>query len=84
MYYYIVVDKVGKTLEIFPAKSCEAATEKAYAKARLNIELSGIQSIQFCNRFKAFTRELSTVERLRNTAEAMHNKGITVIECVIE
>lgn len=52
MYYYIVVDKIGKTLEIFPAKSCEAATEKAYAKARLNVELSGIQSIQFCNRYK--------------------------------
>jgi hypothetical protein len=31
-----------------------------------------------------FARELATVERLRNTAEAMHNKGITVIECVIE
>lgn len=52
MYYYIVVDKIGKTLEIFPAESCEAATEKAYAKTRLNIELSGIQSIQFCNRYK--------------------------------
>lgn len=52
MYYYIVVDKIGKILEIFPAESCEAATEKAYAKTRLNIELSGIQSIQFCNRYK--------------------------------
>lgn len=52
MYYYIVVDKAGKTLEIFPAESCEAATEKAYAKTRLNIELNGMQSIQFCNRFK--------------------------------
>ena len=52
-YYYIVVDTLDKTLEIFPASSCQATTEKAIAAAKFGIEnLSGIQSIQFSNRFR--------------------------------
>lgn len=52
-YYYIVVDTLEKTLEVFPAASCQATTEKAIAAAKFGIEnLSGIQSIQFNNRFR--------------------------------
>ena len=52
-YYYIVVDTLDKTLEIFPASSCQATTEKAIATAKFGIEnLNGIQSIQFSNRFR--------------------------------
>lgn len=64
MYYYVVVDKIGKTLEIFPSESCEAATEEAYAKTRLNMKLNGMQSIQFCNRYKfIFNGESDKINR---------------------
>ena len=59
-YYYIVIDTLEKTLEIFPAGTCQAATEKAIAVAKFGIEnLSGIQSIQFSNRFKLIFNGLS-------------------------
>lgn len=52
-YYYIVIDTLEKTLEVFPASTCQATTEKAIAAAKFGIEnLSGIQSIQFSNRFR--------------------------------
>lgn len=52
-YYYIVIDTLNKTLEIFPAATCQATTEKALAAAKFGIDnLTGIQSIQFSNRFK--------------------------------
>lgn len=37
-YYYIVVDTLEKTLEIFPAASCQATTEKAIAAAKFGID----------------------------------------------
>ena len=52
-YYYILIDTLEKTLEIIPAETCQAETEKAIAAAKFGIEnLSGIQSIQFSNRFR--------------------------------
>lgn len=52
-YYYIVIDTLQKTLEIFPASTCQATTEKAIAAAKFGIDnLNGIQSIQFNNRFR--------------------------------
>ena len=52
-YYYIVVDTLAKTLEIFPSGTCQAVTENNFAKIKLGIEnLNGLQSIQFENRFK--------------------------------
>ena len=52
-YYYIVIDTLQKTLEIFPASTCQATTEKAIAAAKFGIDnLTGIQSIQFNNRFR--------------------------------
>ena len=52
-YYYILIDTLEKTLEIFPAGTCQAATEEAITAAKFGIgKLSGIQSIQFNNRFR--------------------------------
>lgn len=31
-----------------------------------------------------FATEIATAEQLKNIAEVMRNKGITVIECIIE
>ena len=59
-YYYIVIDTLEKTLEIFPAGTCQATTEKAIAAAKFGIDnISGIQSIQFNNRFKLIFNGLS-------------------------
>ena len=52
-YYYILIDTLEKTLEIIPAGTCQAETEKAIAAAKFGIDnLNGIQSIQFNNRFR--------------------------------
>ena len=59
-YYYIVIDTLQKTLEIFPAGTCQAETEEAIAAAKFGIEnLSGIQSIQFSNRFRLIFNGMS-------------------------
>ena len=52
-YYWILIDTLEKTLEIVESASCQAVTERQIAFKKFGIkEMNGLQSMQFCNRFR--------------------------------